>query len=60
MMLKRMPRMLSAMNYLGSIHQGLGAKDKAKAWFNEVLKLGDPEKDKANRDYATKCLSNMK
>lgn len=60
MMLKRMPRMLSAMNYLGSIHQGLGAKDKAKGWFNEVLKLGDPEKDKANRDYATKCLSNMK
>lgn len=59
-MLRRMPRMLSALNYLGSIHQGLGAKDKAKAYFNEVLKLGDPEKDKANRDYATKCMANMK
>lgn len=59
-MLRRMPRMLSAMNYLGSIHQGLGAKDKAKGYFNEVLKLGDPEKDKANRDYATKCIANMK
>ncbi|MBP9890917.1 MAG: hypothetical protein KBG84_03370 [Planctomycetes bacterium] len=59
-MLRRMPRMLSALNYLGSIHQGLGAKDKAKGYFNEVLKLGDPEKDKANRDYATKCIANMK
>lgn len=60
LLLKRMPRMLSALNYLGSVHQGLGAKDKAKSYFNEVLKLGDPEKDKANRDYATKCLANMK
>ncbi len=59
-MLRRMPRMLSALNYLGTCHQGLGNKDKAKAYFNEVLKLGDPEKDKANREFATKNLTNIK
>ena len=59
-MLRRMPRMLSALNYLGTCHQGLGNKDKAKAYYNEVLKLGDPEKDKANRDFASKNIANMK
>jgi tetratricopeptide (TPR) repeat protein len=59
-LLRRMPRMLSALNYLGTCHQGLGNKDKAKAYYNEVLKLGDPEKDKANREFATKNLANLK
>ncbi len=60
LLLQQWPRSLSVMNYLGSAHQSLASKDKAKAYYNEVLRLGDKEKDKGNREFAEKSLANIK
>ncbi|HRJ77416.1 MAG: hypothetical protein HPKKFMNG_00540 [Planctomycetes bacterium] len=59
-LLREFPRALSAMNYSGTCHQALGNKDKAKAFYNEVLKQADKEREKANREFAQKQLASIK